>query len=170
MRDVSADALGIALLLGAWLITCGVASPRLKTMVSFGVISYLGNTGSSFLLSMASRALGLLLLSEPDAGGVGGRARLGGGDGSRGASSCSCCRYGVSAVVGVFAPCPLLLFIALRGIDADLGRGVYVGRGVYGFTITFAPCGGDLAFGTGISCATSITGLRAICSSAFALS
>ena len=54
--------------------------------------------------------------------------------------------------------------MALRGIDADLGRGAY---DLLSLTMSF---GGNFAFGTGISSATSITGLSVILFFEFSLS
>lgn len=57
--------------------------------------------------------------------------------------------------------------MADRGMDADLGRGVY---DFPSLTMIFAGFDGALAFSTGISSATSMTGLSAIGVPALALS
>ena len=86
------EAVWIALLRGetCWVATCGVAvSRRLEGEGrAGGAISKAGGIGSSFLLS--TPFLAFAGFSEPDAGGVGGRALFGGGEGRGGVSSWSC--------------------------------------------------------------------------------
>lgn len=64
-------------------------------------------------------------------------------------------------MLGVGGPVRLRRFIELRGIDADRGLGAYV---FPSFKMSFAGRHGDLV--TGISSATSVTGLRASLASA----
>ena len=66
-----------------WVAICGVASASSEMILSAG------REGRSFSESAAFIVLALFGFSDPDAGGVGGRARVGGGDGSGGASSSS---------------------------------------------------------------------------------
>lgn len=104
-----------------------------------------------------------LTTSEPDAGGVGGRARLGGGEGRGGVLSFLLLGFEVSGVLGRegVAMLPLLLrFAAVREIEAERGLGAYLlpsprRMSLVGFGV-------DLALGKGTSSATSITGLRAM--------
>ena len=103
----------------------------------------------------------LRTLSEPEAGGVGGRARFGGGDGNGGVSSLLFLALGVAGRETALAKLDRLLrFTAVRDMEADRGRGLYLlpsprKMSLVGF-------GGDLALAKGTSSATSITGLRAI--------
>lgn len=115
--------------------------------------------------------LALTAFSDPDAGGVGGRALFGGGEGSGGEGSGGVSSFrgsggGVGCLAGVRAPFLLLRFNADREYDADLGRGLY---GLPSFTTMAAGLGVNLAFGTGISSATSITGLSVMSASAIPL-
>jgi len=145
-----------------------------------GVLSWLRNwrggrdniscsrSGSSFVLeSVGDGCLEVdfcfLTTSEPEAGGVGGRARFGGGEGRGGVLSFLPVDFEVSGVLGregVAMPPLLRLFAAAREIEADRGLGAYLlpsprKMSLVGFGV-------DLALGRGTSSATSITGLRAI--------
>lgn len=128
----------------------------------------MGGSGSSFVFeSVGERRLedGLYFLttSEPDAGGVGGSARLGGGDGRGGVISFFPLGLQVSGVLGreTEATLPLLRrFNAVRDIDAERGRGAYLLPSPR--RISLVGFGVDRAFGKGTSSATSITGLRAM--------
>lgn len=142
--------LGELLFLRAWQATC---------LFCFGAISYAGGTGRPFLSPVLRPGF-----SDPDAGGVGGKARFGGGEGSGGMPSFCRPVAGVAGRDGVraggaSAPARLRLFMALRGMDADLGRGTY---DLPSFTTTLASFGVDFVLGTGVSSATSITGLSAM--------
>jgi hypothetical protein len=127
-----------------------------------------GRRGSSFVLESVGDGrleVGFCFLttSEPEAGGVGGRARLGGGEGRGGVLSFFALDFEVSGVLGRegVAMLPLLRrFAAVRDIEADRGLGAYLlpsprRMSLVGFGV-------DLALGSGTSSATSITGLRAI--------
>lgn len=101
------------------------------------------------------------MTSEPEAGGVGGSARLGGGEGRGGVLSFLPLGLLFSGVLGREVPemLPRLRLFA-RGIDAERGLGAYLlpsprSMSLVGFGV-------DLVFGKGTSSATSITGLRAI--------
>ena len=87
----------------------------------------LGCSGSSFVLESVGDGrldvgLCFLITSDPEAGGVGGRARLGGGDGSGGVVSFFTLGLEASGVLGrdVVVTLPLLRrFNAVRDIDAE---------------------------------------------------
>ena len=103
-----------------------------------------------------------LITSDPEAGGVGGRARLGGGDGKGGVVSFFGLDLVASGVLGrdVVVVLPLLLrFSAVRDIDAERGLGAYLLPSPR--RISLVGFGVDLALGRGTCSATSITGLRA---------
>jgi len=95
-----------------------------------GEMSYAGMRGKSFLLP--SVTLALLAFSDPDAGGVGGSALFGGGEGSGGVSSLrTCIAAGLRDRAGVWVPevCDpevppvrLLRLVAFRDIEAERGR------------------------------------------------
>lgn len=99
------------------------------------------------------------MTSEPDAGGVGGSARFGGGEGKGGASSFSLHGLVTSGVLGrdTVAILPRLRRFA-RGIEAERGLGAYLLPSPR--RMSLVGLGVDLAFGRGTSSATSITGLR----------
>ena len=65
-----------------------------------------------------------LIFSDPDAGGVGGNARFGGGDGSGGVWLSSCGISGVKTLEGS------VILVRLRRIDDGLGIEAERGRGV----------------------------------------
>jgi hypothetical protein len=103
-----------------------------------------------------------LITSDPEAGGVGGRARFGGGDGKGGVVSFFGLDLVASGVLGrdVVVALPLLLrFRAVRDIDAERGLGAYLLPSPR--RISLVGFGVDLALGKGTCSATSITGLRA---------
>lgn len=146
---------------------CGVWPGLLRETLIFAAISLVGREGSSFFVSAARTDLLFPALSEPDAGGVGGKARFGGGDGNGGGSSFIGAGAGLLGREGVLdPPTRLRLFMADRGIEADRGRGVYVFPSL---TITFAGLCERSIFGIGTSSATSINGLKLIIDPAFAL-
>lgn len=129
-------------------------------MVSFG------GSGSSFVFESVGEGrleVGFCFLttSEPEAGGVGGRARFGGGEGRGGVVSFFALDLERSGVLGREVMLPLLRRLAaVRDMDADRGRGAYLlpsprRMSLVGFGV-------DLALGRGTSSATSITGLRAM--------
>lgn len=95
-----------------------------------------------------------VVFSEPDAGGVGGRARFGGGEGSGGVSSSMVAfsPLGLLGLEGVCAPWRLRRFI-----DAERGRGAY--DLPPSLTMSLDGFEGDLVLVMGICSATSITGL-----------
>lgn len=132
-----------------------------------GKISF-GGRGSSFVLESVGEGrfeVGFCFFttSEPEAGGVGGRARFGGGEGRGGVVSFFARAFEVSGVLGRegVAMLPLLLRLAaVRDIEADRGLGAYLlpsprKMSLVGFGV-------DLALGRGTSSATSIAGLRAM--------
>jgi len=99
--------------------------------------------------------------SEPEAGGVGGSARFGGGEGKGGVvSSLLFLPSGVAGLETVTKLDRLLRFTAVREIEADRGRGLYFVPSPR--RISRAGFGGDFAFDKGTSSATSITGLSVI--------
>lgn len=126
-----------------------------------------GGSGSSFVLESVCDGrlevgLCFLITSEPEAGGVGGRARLGGGDGRGGVVSFPGLDLVASGVLGrdVVVALPLLRrFSAVRDIDAERGLGAYLLPSPR--RISLVGFGVDLALGRGTCSATSITGLRA---------
>lgn len=127
----------------------------------------LGGSGSSFVLAFVGDGrsevcLCLLITSEPETGGVGGRARFGGGDGRGGVVSFFALGLEASGVLGrdVVPALPLLRrFKAARDIDAERGLGTYLLPSPR--SISRVGLGVDRAFGRGTSSATNITGLRA---------
>jgi hypothetical protein len=98
------------------------------------------------------------IFSEPEAGGVGGSARFGGGEGSGGVSSLRLLLFGVEGLdmLAILER----RFKAARDNDADRGRGAYLVPSPR--RINRAGFTGVLTFGTGTSSATSITGERHI--------
>jgi hypothetical protein len=127
-----------------------------------------GGSGSSFVLESVGEGrlevgFCFLMTSEPDTGGVGGRARFGGGEGRGGVVSFLLLDLEVSGVLRreMVAMLPLLRrFAAVRDIDADRGRGAYLLPSPR--RISLVGFGVDLALGKGTSSATSITGLNVI--------
>jgi hypothetical protein len=127
----------------------------------------LGGSGSSFVLESVGEGrldvgLCLLMTSDPEAGGVGGRARLGGGDGNGGVVSFFTLGLVASGVLGrdIVVTLPLLRrSSAVRDSDADRGLGAYLLPSPR--RISLVGFGVDLALGKGTCSATSITGLRA---------
>lgn len=125
-----------------------------------------GGRGSSFVFESVGEGrldvgFCFLMTSDPEAGGVGGRARLGGGDGRGGVVSFLTLALEASGVLGrdVLAALPLLRrFNAVRDIDAERGLGAYLLPSPR--RINLVGFGVDLALGTVTSSATSITGLR----------
>jgi hypothetical protein len=126
-----------------------------------------GGRVSSFVLESVGEGrldvgLCFLITSDPEAGGVGGRARLGGGDGKGGVVSFLGIVLVASGVLGrdVVVALPLLLrFSAVRDMDAERGLGAYLLPSPR--RINLVGFGVDLALGKGTCSATSITGLRA---------
>lgn len=94
---------------------------------------------------------------------MGGRARLGGGDGKGGVVSFFALDLETSGVLGrdVVVTLPLLRrFITVQDIDAERGLGAYLLPSPR--RINLVGFGVDLDLGTATSSATSITGLRAM--------
>jgi hypothetical protein len=125
-----------------------------------------GGTGSSFVFESVGEGrlefgFCFLMTSEPDTGGVGGRARFGGGEGRGGVVSFLLLDLEISGVLGreMVAMLPLLRrFAAVRDIETDRGRGAYLLPSPR--NMSFVGFGVDLALGKGTSSATSITGLK----------
>lgn len=137
----------------------------LVTRGAGGEILYAGGMGSSFLLSVGDGVFtevfaALRTLSEPDAGGVGGSARFGGGDGRGGVSSLLLPTSGVAGRETVTKLDRLLRLMAVRDIEADRGLGLYFVPSPR--RISLVGFGGDFALAKGTSSATNITGLNAI--------
>jgi len=102
----------------------------------------------------------LRILSEPEAGGVGGRARLGGGEGRGGVVSLLFRASGVAGREMVRMLERLLRFMATRDIEADRGRGLYFVPSPR--SMSRAGLDGVFVLVRGTSSATSMTGLRAM--------
>lgn len=151
----------------AWVVVDdGCSAPPLAWATLGEASQCIGVGGRSFPSSAWLRFLPFVGFSEPEAGGVGGSLRCGGGEGKGGASSSCGSGAGLLALVDACDRLKLFLFIAFRGSDADLGRGVYdfpsLTTNLAGFCWLFA-------FGTGISSATNMTGLSTILASFAAL-
>lgn len=103
-----------------------------------------------------------LVASVPEMGGVGGKARLGGGEGRGGVSSFFAGGLLVSGELGRELPMllRLLRLMAVREIEAERGRGAYLVPSPR--RMSLGGLGVFLALGGGTSSATSITGLRAM--------
>lgn len=129
-------------------------------MGDFGEISKGGIVGRAFLVVVVRAVVRtLFVFSEPEAGGVGGRARLGGGEGSRGVVSLFLVPSGLDGLDGVSKP---ERRSAARGMEADLGRGTAARLPLRSRRMSLAGFGVGLALGAGTSSATSITGLSAM--------
>ena len=116
------ESLGIPRFLCVCVATCGTFPANLEH-TAFGGISCRGDTRTSEL-ALTGNICGFLLEScDRSANGGGGKARVGGGDGSGGALSFCISLFGVLGLVGVRNPCRLRLCVKFLGIDADRGRG-----------------------------------------------
>ena len=106
--------------------------------------------------------LGLLrsTFSDPEAGGVGGSARCGGGDGGGGVSPLHLPLFGVAGLDILAMLDRLRRFMAVRDIEAERGLGAYLVPSPR--RMSRAGFVGDFTFGTGTSSATSIIGERQI--------
>lgn len=128
-----------------------------------GETSCEGSVGRSLAITLAL-LLALLALSDPEAGGVGGRALVGGGEGRGGALSSSLSCRGLldrGEEWMLFWLLPLLFTLrrrtAAREYEADRGRGAYV---LPSLRMSLVGFGEGLVFGIGTSSATSMTGLK----------
>lgn len=127
-----------------------------------------GGSGRSFVFGSVGEGrlddgFCFFMTSDPEAGGVGGRARLGGGEGRGGVSSFFALDLEFSGVFGreIVAILPLLRrFAAVRDIDADRGLGAYLLPSPR--KMSFVGFGVDLGLDRGTSSATSMTGLSAM--------